>query len=76
MQSCSWGGDTFYEGNSWTYSLFVPQDVAGLLRQLSGGREQFVQRLDAFFDREGRFDVGNEPGFLKSLSLYLGWTSG
>jgi predicted alpha-1,2-mannosidase len=69
LQSCSWGGDTFYEGNSWTYSLFVPQDVAGLM-ELSGGRERFVQRLDAFFTGKGRYDVGNEPGFL-SPYLYI-----
>jgi predicted alpha-1,2-mannosidase len=69
MQSCSWGGDTFYEGNSWTYSLFVPQDVAGLIQE-SGGRQRFVSRLDAFFDVPGRFDVGNEPGFL-SPYLYI-----
>ena len=69
LQSCSWGGDTFYEGNSWTYSLFVPQDVAGVM-ELSGGRERFVQRLDAFFTGKGRYDVGNEPGFL-SPYLYI-----
>jgi predicted alpha-1,2-mannosidase len=69
LQSCSWGGDTFYEGNSWTYSLFVPQDVAGVMA-LSGGRERFVQRLDAFFTGKGRYDVGNEPGFL-SPYLYI-----
>lgn len=69
MQSCSWGGDTFYEGNSWTYSLFVPQDVRGLIRQ-SGGEQAFVRRLDAFFDVKGRYDVGNEPGFLAPY-LYI-----
>jgi predicted alpha-1,2-mannosidase len=69
LQSCSWGGDTFYEGNSWTYSLFVPQDVAGVM-ELSGGRDKFVQRLDAFFAGKGRYDVGNEPGFL-SPYLYI-----
>src|SRR6185312_3812997 len=63
LQHCTWGGDTFYEGNSWTYSLFVPQDVAGLIEK-TGGSETFVQRLDAFFDVPGRYDVGNEPGFL------------
>ena len=63
LQSGSWGGDSFYEGNSWTYSLFVPQDVAGLIA-MSGGREQFVRRLDAFFNVPGRYDVSNEPGFL------------
>jgi predicted alpha-1,2-mannosidase len=69
MQHCTWGGDTFYEGNSWTYSTFVPQDVAGLI-QKAGGRETFVQRLDAFFDVPGRYDVGNEPGFLAPY-LYI-----
>jgi predicted alpha-1,2-mannosidase len=69
MQSCSWGGDTFYEGNSWTYSLFVPHDVAGLMAK-SGGPDAFVARLDAFFRGAGRYDVGNEPGFL-SPYLYI-----
>jgi predicted alpha-1,2-mannosidase len=69
MQSCSWGGDTFYEGNSWTYSTFVPQDVAGLI-QKSGGAERFIERLDAFFGGPERYDVGNEPGFL-SPYLYI-----
>jgi predicted alpha-1,2-mannosidase len=63
MEACTWGGKTFYEGNSWTYSTFVPQDVASLIK-LSGGPEIFVHRLDAFFDVPGRYDVGNEPGFL------------
>lgn len=63
LDSCSWNGNTFYEGNSWTYSFFVPQDVASLIEK-TGGREQFVQRLDAFFAVPKRYDVGNEPGFL------------
>jgi predicted alpha-1,2-mannosidase len=63
MDSCSWGGKTFYEGNSWTYSFFVPQDIASLIEK-SGGKEQFVNKLDAFFAVPKRYDVGNEPGFL------------
>jgi predicted alpha-1,2-mannosidase len=63
LDFCSWNGKTFYEGNSWTYSTFVPQDVAALI-QLSGGPATFVRRLDAFFDVPFRYDVGNEPGFL------------
>lgn len=63
LQDCSWGGDTFYEGNSWTYSLFVPQNVQELIEE-SGGKKIFVDRLDAFFDVPGRYDVSNEPGFL------------
>lgn len=69
MDSGSWGSKTFYEGNSWTYSTFVPQNVAGLM-ELSGGKESFVNRLDAFFDVPGRYDVSNEPGFL-SPYLYI-----
>jgi predicted alpha-1,2-mannosidase len=69
LMSGSWNGDTFYEGNSWTYSTFVPQDVAGMIEK-SGGPETFVRRLDAFFDVPGRYDVGNEPGFLAPY-LYI-----
>ena len=69
MDGCSWGGNTFYEGNSWTYSFFVPQDVASLIKQV-GGPQKFVDRLDAFFNVADRYDVGNEPGFL-SPYLYI-----
>jgi len=63
MDSGSWNDNTFYEGNSWTYSTFVPQDVASLIAK-SGGPRTFVDRLDAFFAVPLRYDVGNEPGFL------------
>jgi predicted alpha-1,2-mannosidase len=63
LDSGTWGGNTFYEGNSWTYSTFVPQDVASLIAKI-GGPQKFVDRLDAFFAVPGRYDVGNEPGFL------------
>ena len=63
MDYSTWGGNTFYEGNSWTYSTFVPQDVASLIEK-SGGPRKFVERLDAFFQVPLRYDVGNEPGFL------------
>jgi predicted alpha-1,2-mannosidase len=63
MDSGSWNGNTFYEGNSWTYSTFVPQNVPALIA-MSGGAETFVNRLDAFFAVPKRYDVGNEPGFL------------
>jgi len=69
LDFCTWNGPTFYEGNSWTYSLFVPQDVAGLIQQ-AGGAETFIRRLDAFFDVPFRYDVGNEPGFLAPY-LYI-----
>jgi predicted alpha-1,2-mannosidase len=85
----TWHQNNFYEGSTWTYSLFVPQDVRGLM-EISGGRDAFVHRLDLFFadvaairdnrfdtasktpaasfKSVGRYDVGNEPGF---LSPYL-----
>jgi predicted alpha-1,2-mannosidase len=72
LEGCSWGGDTFYEGNAWTYSTFVPQDVARLIER-SGGNDTFVRRMDAFFAVPGRYDVTNEPGFL-SPYLYI-WAS-
>jgi predicted alpha-1,2-mannosidase len=69
MMTGTWGSDTFYEGNSWTYSTFVPQDVAGLINA-SGGRTRFIERMDTFFNIPGAYDVGNEPGFLAPY-LYL-----
>ncbi|MGA7245142.1 MAG: glycoside hydrolase domain-containing protein [Terracidiphilus sp.] len=57
------GGDNFYEGNSWTYSTFVPQDVEGLI-QASGGQDEFVPKMDTFLEVPGLYDVGNELGFL------------
>ena len=60
LDSCSWGGKTFYEGNSWMYSLFVPQDVASLITRM-GGPKTFVDRLDAFLDVPGRWALNNPP---------------
>jgi predicted alpha-1,2-mannosidase len=51
-----------YEGDTWTYSLYVPQDVKKLI-ELSGGNAAFINRLDTFFSRK-YYDVNNEPGFL------------
>lgn len=67
---CSWGGHTFYEGNSWTYSFYVPHDVPALILKC-GGSARFVERLDALFD--GRCDFSNEPFFLTPyLYNYVG----
>ena len=63
----TWYQDNFYEATTWTYSLYVPQDVRGLV-QIAGGASSFKKRLDLFFApgaaRRYRYDVGNEPGFL------------
>ena len=61
----------FYEGHSWTYSLYVPHDVKALMEKC-GGKEAFITRLDTFFDK-GHYDIGNEPGFLTHcLYIYAG----
>lgn len=45
------GRDYFAEMNSWTYTWYVPHDVQGLI-ELAGGREKFVDRLDAVFNEQ------------------------
>lgn len=41
-------GQGFIEGNSWNYSLYVPQDVPGLIHLL-GGKKKFETYLDSLF---------------------------
>jgi predicted alpha-1,2-mannosidase len=41
-------GQGFIEGNAWNYTLYVPQDPAGLI-DLMGGKKPFVRRLDSLF---------------------------
>ncbi len=68
-------GADFTEGTSWQYSWYVPHDVPGLI-DLMGGREKFVEKLDALFTfkdaneskdvadiqgRIGEYWHGNEP---------------
>jgi len=59
------------EGTPFHYTWYVPQDVAGLIRQM-GGRDRFIQRLDSFFN-EQRYWHGNEPGHhIAYLFAYAG----
>jgi len=44
----STSGQGFIEGNSWNYTLFVPQDPEGLI-QLMGGKKKFTHYLDTLF---------------------------
>ena len=65
----------FTEANSWQYSFFVPQDVAGHMAAL-GGEAAYVAKIDALFDAAeqttgrtqaditgqiGQYAHGNEP---------------
>ena len=67
--------NNYTEANSWQYSFFVPQDIAGLMDAL-GGPAAFEARLDALFEAPegttgrdqaditgciGQYAHGNEP---------------
>ncbi len=39
----------FIEGNSWNYSLYVPQDITGLIEKM-GGNNRFADHLDTLFN--------------------------
>jgi predicted alpha-1,2-mannosidase len=69
----NWGSwhNYFYEGNSWTYSLFVPHQFPKLI-WLSGGKEAFVDKLNYAFTNN-LVDYSNEPAFLAVYSfIYAG----
>ena len=52
------GGGPYTEGNSWQYTFAIPFDVEGLIRLL-GGKEAFIEKLDALLDPENnKFEVG------------------
>jgi predicted alpha-1,2-mannosidase len=67
----TWYQDNFYEASTWTYSLYVPQDVRGLI-EVAGGASAFRKRIDLFFAAGAvaryRYDVGNEPGICTPTS--------
>lgn len=52
----------FYEGNSWTYTLFTPGMVSRLIA-LCGGKSEMAKRLQYGFEHH-LVDLSNEPGFL------------
>jgi len=41
-------GQGFIEGNTWNYSLYVPQDPAELIK-IMGGEKKFIPHLDSLF---------------------------
>lgn len=61
----------FYEGNSWSYSYFMPHNFAQLV-QLVGGKEKYADRLEYALENK-LINYGNEPSFLTSFSfIYAG----
>jgi predicted alpha-1,2-mannosidase len=77
----------YTEANSWQYSFFVPQNIAGLIQE-SGGEKEFEKKLDLLFStnskttgREqaditgliGQYAQGNEPSHhMAYLYNYVG----
>ena len=59
----------FTEGNSWQYSWYEPQDVAGLSHEL-GGDDKLVAKLDAVFDAKIDPKVF---ATLEDVSGLIGW---
>lgn len=41
-------GEGFIEGDAWNYTLYVPQDVPGMI-QMEGGDKAFIHRIDTLF---------------------------
>lgn len=80
--------NNYTEGNSWQYSFFVPQDIAGMIEEAHGGQEKFAEKLDEMFNapttttgREqvditgliGQYAHGNEPSHhMAYLYTYAG----
>jgi len=77
----------FTEANSWQYSMFVPQDVTGMI-SLYGGPAKFEKKLDELFETSsdmggrhqsditgliGQYAHGNEPSHhMAHLYNYIG----
>jgi predicted alpha-1,2-mannosidase len=57
----------FYEAASWTYSTFVPHNLARLI-ELSGGENRFVERLDHALS-SNLMELANEPSFLATRAF-------
>ncbi|MCB0283092.1 MAG: GH92 family glycosyl hydrolase [Calditrichaeota bacterium] len=45
----------FTEANAWQYSMYVPQDVNGLIA-LHGGKDKFAEKLDDIFNADSRLE--------------------
>ncbi|KAH9434010.1 hypothetical protein MCOR27_005625 [Pyricularia oryzae] len=58
-----------YEGSSWLYSFFVPQDMAELIQHM-GGPQTFVKRLE-YWHEEVAY-MGNEQAFLPVFQFHYG----
>ncbi|KAL9938972.1 hypothetical protein V8E36_001785 [Tilletia maclaganii] len=55
-----------YESSPAEYSFWAPHDGAGIVKLTSSSADEFVRRLDDFFEGSGgsMYNVGNEPSFV------------
>ncbi|RDW89664.1 glycoside hydrolase family 92 protein [Coleophoma cylindrospora] len=67
-------GHETYEGSSWMYTLFVPQDMATLVTTL-GGPETFNARL-SYLHTSGLLYIGDEQAFLPVFQFHYGGRPG
>ncbi len=63
-------GHETYEGSSWMYTFFVPQDMASLVTTL-GGPASFIKRLQ-FLHSSGLLYIGDEQAFLPVFQFHYG----
>ncbi|KAG4025189.1 hypothetical protein MFRU_064g00260 [Monilinia fructicola] len=61
-------GHETYEGSSWMYTFFVPQDMATLITTL-GGPQSFTSRL-SYLHTSGLLYIGDEQAFLPVFQFH------
>ena len=61
-------GHETYEGSSWMYTFFVPQDMATLVATI-GGPEKFTERL-TYLHTSGLLYIGDEQAFLPVFQFH------
>jgi putative alpha-1,2-mannosidase len=61
-------GHETYEGSSWMYTFYVPQDMASLVTTL-GGPERFTDRL-SYLHTSGLLYIGDEQAFLPVFQFH------
>lgn len=59
----------YTEANAWQYSLYVPQDITGLM-DVMGGKEQFVSHLDRLFSAKTEISGRNQADITGLIGQY------
>ncbi|MGE0077462.1 MAG: GH92 family glycosyl hydrolase [Bacteroidales bacterium] len=59
----------FTEANSWQYSFYVPQDIAGLIK-LHGGKDNFERKLDDLFSTSSELSGKNQVDITGLIGQY------